>query len=284
MLKYEDFIKENPNLLKLDPTDFPEDLNISTITLVCKVPSCFNTLAIAKYFPLFPNLIQTVKCGKNGEYFRSLNPDMKKRIQRKKVENKMEQKGKSVCRNFYNQVTIVVETGKCSKISVKLFNNGSIQLTGCKNISTSLWALNEIFRLLKQPLPENIVCDEKEEKSYVPLDVFLNISDLYDFHIVMINSDFRIGFSIDREKLFHLLQSEKYTCSYDASRYAGVIIRHISDSQKLEQNAHEISIMVFSEGAIIITGSLNFRQLIESYKFINSYLLENYVKIFRQKN
>ena len=50
--------------------------------------------------------------------------------------------------------------------------------------------------------------------------------DIYKFKIAMINSDFDIGFEIDRDRLFKMLLSDKHDCSYDPSRHAGVLIRY----------------------------------------------------------
>lgn len=285
---YKQFLLTNPHLHELDPSGLPDDLKISTITLTCKLPVRFNVILIAKYLTLSPEFVQTITCGKNKEICRSLVPV---KIKTKKIK-------KTPKLNFYNQATIVINCPDVAKVNVKLFKNGSIQLTGCKKISSVVWILDKLFALLRTEvgIPVDVpiiptiidimngVSHEKpaqpEEligKHYADPYIFLNILDMTDLKIAMINSNFNIGFQIDREKLFNLLIAEQYDCEFDPSRHAGVKLRlkshGISD--------HLSSIFVFDKGSIIITGSQNYMQIVECYKFINMYLIENYAKIVR---
>lgn len=250
MKKYEQFINENPKIKELDPTDIPEDLFISTMTTVCKLPVSFDTLMIATKLPLSDNLIQTVMCGKNGEICRTLT-QIKKRTKKKYTKKK---------RNFYNQVTIIVNDGNNNKMNVKLFKNGSIQMTGCKKISSVIWGLSQLFEVLSNGVGD---------KHYAEPYIFLDIKNIRDFKIVMINSNFDIGIRINREKLFEILTRDKIECTYDSSRHAAVNIRYDNGNNKS-------SIFVFDKGSIIITGARTYRSIIDCYKFINIYIMNNF--------
>jgi TATA-box binding protein (TBP) (component of TFIID and TFIIIB) len=239
------------------------------MTLACKLPIKFNVILIAKYLELSESFIQTIKCGNNSEICRTLVP----------IKHKNKKPTKKNKKNFYNQVTIVINCVDVSKINVKLFKNGSIQITGCKNISSVIWILKKLFFKLQEPvqITEESIIETNFTQTYADPYIFLNIMDISDLKIAMINSNFDIGFNIDREKLFDLLISNKYDCEYDPSRHAGVKIRYkVSYS-----NEHSSSIFVFDKGSIIITGAQNYLQIMECYKFINIYLIENYVKIVR---
>lgn len=268
---YEQFLINNPLVKKLDPVDLPSDLSISTITVTCKLPIIFNVMQIAKNLPLSSGLFQTIKCGNSGEVYRSLvDGEIKKKYAKKKIN-------RNSTRNFYNQVTIVVSTNEGIKLNVKLFKNGSIQITGCKKLSTVIWALDCVFKKLKMPITNS-------SEKYVSTDIFLGIEDIYDFSIAMINSDFKIGFQIDREKLFDLLKKDGYDCVYDPARHAGVNLRYSEKSQEKNKEMHVAAILIFDKGSIIITGARCYREIISCYKFINNYLIENYSKIVRINN
>ena len=88
----------------------------------------------------------------------------------------------------------------------------------------------------------------------------------------MINSNFNIGFNIDREKLFEKLILNNYECTYDPIIHACVNLKYTIKSKK-------ISIFIFESGSIIITGANNCNQILCAYNFINKYLLTNYDKI-----
>lgn len=272
--EYNQFIQDNPHVKDLDPQNLPSDLTISTMTLTCKLPVKFNVIMIAKHLELSSTFIQTITCGNNNEICRTLVP-----LKHKNKKIKVKPKAK---KNFYNQATIVVNCSGMIKINVKLFKNGSIQITGCKNISSVIWILGNLFKKLQELIPKNDNDENKTPERYAEPYIFLKILDITDLKIAMINSNFDIGFNIDREKLFNLLIADKYECGYDPSRHAGVNIRFKSQTENNgEIDVHSSSIFVFDKGSIIITGARNYMQIMECYKFINTYLIDNYQKIVR---
>ena len=275
MQEYDQFMLDNPHMEDLDPQNLPHDLTISTMRLTCKLPVKFNVIMIAKHLELSNTFIQTITCGNNNEICRTLVP-----IKHKNKKSTVKPKAK---KNFYNQVTIVVNCSGMIKINVKLFKNGSIQITGCKNVSSVIWILGKLFQKLREFIPKSDNDENKSPERYAEPYIFLKLLDVTDLKIAMINSNFDIGFNIDREKLFNLLIADKYDCGYDPSRHAGVNIRFKSQMEK--QNGvidiHSSSIFVFDKGSIIITGARNYMQIMECYKFINTYLINNYQKIVR---
>ena len=68
--------------------------------------------------------------------------------------------------------------------NVKLFNNGSVVLTGCKYYDDIIYIFNRI---------KKYICNDNK---YI---------DLENIKINMINTNFNIGFNINREKLYKLL-------------------------------------------------------------------------------
>ena len=280
--EYQKFIEQNPKLKELDPNNLPEGLKISTMTITCKLPLFFNANLIAKHIKIDSNFIIKIKYGNNSEIFRHV------------ATKKNKKKFRTGTKNFFNQVSLLINmesilinvqkknTNKKTQnvMNIKFFKNGSLQLTGCKNISSVVFILDKLFSIMKMPIKS----DEYDEIKYFANPVFfLDILDLYDLKIAMINSDFSIGFDIDRNKLFSLIKSEKnavYDCVYDSSRHAAVMIHYSHDEINPKKKKKFITtIIVFAKGKIIITGTHNYMRLIECYKFINIYLIENYQKI-----
>lgn len=261
-----------------DFDNLPDDIIISTMTIICKININFNVENIGKYINLCNDNIIAVKYGKLSDTNRSI-------IEKKKNNRKKTLRG---LRNFYNQVTLVINTKhdliqkphvslkkKVKFTNIKLFKNGSIQITGCNNISKIFETLDKLFNELSKSyaIIEN---DTIIDKPFVSDSNLLSINNIYDFKIVMINSNFNIQFEIDRDKLFYCLANDGYECSYDPIIHACVDIRfNYNDTKK-------ISIFIFESGAVIITGSTNCDHIITTYNHINKYLLTHYSRIVKK--
>ena len=258
---------------KLGIDKLPEEVKISTMTLTCKLDTVFNCKNIARYTDLTFDGILSVKCGKEEDMRtnRSLIP--------KKQKTGKKKKKKSI---FYNQVSMYVTVkGKNKKpVSVKLFSNGAIQMTGCKTLDNAMEALTKIFpELLK--IKAIVTYKENDlvitEKPFVTNPNALNLKSVKDLKISMINSNFAINFKVDRAKLYSLMFGEGFEISYDPGKHACVNV-------KFDHVEKTISVFVFERGSIIITGAQNCNQILEAYNFINKYLLTNYNKIVKNDN
>lgn len=260
-------------LNKLELNKLPEEVNISTMTLVCKFDTIFNCKNIGKYIELSIDNVVSVKYGKDEDC--KTNRSL---LQKKKNVGKKKKK-KSI---FYNQVSLyIMVKGKGKKpVSVKLFSNGAIQMTGCKTITNATEALKKIFpELLK--IKAIVVKDNNDklkivEKAFLTKPSVLNFSNIKDFKISMINSNFFM-FSIDRVKLYNLLLKDNHDVIYDPGKHACVNIKY-------EHIEKTISIFVFEKGSVIITGAQTCSQIRDAYNFINKYILENYNSIIKGKD
>lgn len=103
--------------------------------------------------------------------------------------------------NYLKCMTIALRRdGKI--LNVKLFKNGSIQVTGCKTLDHVLYCTDTIYRLLK--------INELES----------------NFVSVMMNANFDIGFKINKDRLnTHLLQSREINVPPISSGYMGTKIK-----------------------------------------------------------
>lgn len=275
-------IKKLRKHINLD--DLPEELKISTITATCMFETLFNTENIGKYLSLSENRIIRVKYG-NGEnaIIRSIADSTDKITKRnRKTRKPRKQRKKSKKEQaFYNQVTIVT---KCmdtnSKVNIKLFQNGAVQMTGCKGFNSCMNAFNILCNDLK--IIKAVVNDNKLiQKPFVTNHSNLSIDKLQKFQIQMINSNFDIGFQINRDKLYGILLNTDIDCSFEPDVHAAVNIKYIYTKSRNTKNPEKISIFVFESGQIIITGAKHKDHIIDAYKYIAGTLYENYTQIVR---
>ena len=240
-------------------------IKISTITITCSFPVIFNLENVAKYIDLKPKGIISISYGEKKECNRMIN------IQTSKKKKKVKPKKKK----FYNQATCIVNLKYDSNINVKIFGNGSLQLTGCKNTAQFVSTLDILFfELHKRKAIIDLSTDKIIKKPFCNNMAKFTLEYLHSFNIRMINSTFHIGFQIDRFSLFELLQERGIECSYEPLVHACVNIKFYYNKMK------KISIFVFKKGSIIITGANSCDQILESYNFICKILYENYNKIY----
>ena len=268
---FKDYLDIKTNEIKA----LPDGVFISTMCGKCKLDTELNFSNIYKYLPLNENDILTVKI--NNEKIRTLIPVKEKKRKTKK---------KTLKKNspFYNQVTVVVRIneGECEsldkvkKLNLKLFKNGSIQISGLKRVSYTNRALNKLIHRLSQV---KALLYENEIKEIKFINNNINVS-VNDFSIYMINSNYKVNMKIDRTKLFKLLLKKKIKASYEKCIRACVIVKFTPKNINNEEK--EISIFIFEKGNIIITGARNLNHIVESYNYINKILLEHTDEIIKK--
>lgn len=285
---------------KLDAYNLPYDLPISTATITCKIYVLFDVENIAYYFNDFDDVLIDKKYG-NRSGINSVNSKKNKSSKKKK---------RKIKKDFFNQVSLIFSTPmlmgmdmdrltqkeKEKTINVKLFNNGSIQMTGCKHLSNIKKCLEIIFERVKKTKAilnekyqfkkinflkkiedldlENInFTDDLPKYKGNPYDQ-LKIENVQMFDIHMINTNFNIGFQIKRDELKKLLVDTGFDATLDPNVHACVNIKlNIPNQNKT------ISIFVFESGSITIAGSDSCEQILYTYNFINKFILTNYKQL-----
>ena len=161
-----------------------------------------------------------------------------------------------------------------------MFNNGKIQMTGLKYENHGIKIINDIIKIIKKK--ENI------EKIVDNIDLKYD-----DYNIVLINSDYDIGFRIDRNILHrHLINIGMYS-SYEPLIYPGINMKYFYNTNNKngicccksscngkgtgygDGQCRRITIAIFESGNILITGKINTEQLEMGYNFINNLLISN---------
>lgn len=282
---------------KLEACNLPYDLSISTATITCKINVLFDVENIAYYFNDFDDILIGKKYG--NRITSNLVNIKKTTIKKKK---------RKVIKDFFNQVSLIFSTPKLmgldmdkltqkekeKTINVKLFINGSIQMTGCKhmnNISKCLVIVFEKLKNTKAIIDDEFVFKKKRFLKYpneldsqdvlydlnnYAIDPYkhLKIENVYMFRIHMINTNFNIGFQIKRDVLRELMISNGFDATLDPNVHACVNIKYtIPNLNKT------VSIFVFESGSITIAGSDTCEQILYTYNFINKFILTNYKKL-----
>jgi TATA-box binding protein (TBP) (component of TFIID and TFIIIB) len=248
---------------KINLDELPDGVHISTMTVTCNVDTIINVKNISDYIELSTEGILSV-LPDDFTKTRTIIP-----IKPKKKKNK-----KAKTRNFDNQVTLIVKVMNGRKLNIKVFKNGAIQMTGIKTMEEMMDGLTKVSNELvkkKAILVQKNMCPVPfvEDISKVTVD------KIHNYSIRMINSDFAIGFLIDRTKLYNILQENNIKCIYEPCTHAGVNIKYNYTE------TDTVSIFVFESGSIIITGAKSRDHIVKSHKFILKLLFENYKNIVK---
>lgn len=243
----------------------PDGVSISTMCANGSLCTKLNLDNIKEYLSLDKNDILTVKL--NQDNIRTLI------VNKKSKRNTKKKTKKSV--PFYNQVTVVVrvfegetdDLEKEVKLNLKLFQNGTVQISGLRDIEYANRAINKLIYRLGQ-VRGRIVNSKIEDIKFVQEKENLTINN---FKIYMINSNYRVNMKIDRSKLYKLLIKKKIKASYEKCIRACVIVKFTPIRNNDEDK--EVSIFIFEKGNIIITGARNIYHIIDSYNYMNDIIL-----------
>lgn len=273
-------VQPNDNIVTVytEAKKFMKDNNIviSTISLDCKLHTLIDIDNFAKYVILREDEIVSIKFGNRKD------PATNRTIVIVKSKKKPSNK------NFYNQVTILMKPMNNpirNYMNIKVFQNGSLQITGCKDMDDFNNVVNTLIRVLKRGH------DVENNGDVIHID-FVNKSNamgIFDVRIRMINSNFKVSYKIDRKRLAKLLKKNHNFNTRDVEigyveyvyepngGHSCVNIKHRYDHSLVDSNI--TSIFVFQTGSIIITGAKNLNHIIMAYHYINKILKKYYDEI-----
>jgi hypothetical protein len=257
-------------------------------------------LNIGKYITI--NKYKNVLCASYKEngipQFRTLDKFKKKK--QKKV--------------FYNQVSLGIKIlSKRKPMNIKLFKKNSVQLTGFTKISD----LIEVIDVLNSVLLEEkyiFVTEKDENGNYrrVPKLIefikdinYFSPDNIFDIKICMINSNYKIGFHIDRTRVFEKLydgynsedqinpmsqykNKNKITdptkrqiyLSFEKNIHVSIDIKY-EILNRIDKKSKFISIFIFETGSVIITGVKSIQELEQAYVFILELTTKHYKDIVK---
>lgn len=240
-----------------------DKLRISTITAILKISERIDLKKVYDGLPVTKNYIPFIEYGvENGYKGFSIKLTKKKRKKKKK-------------KTFYNQVTIhVIHNEKI--MNVKVFNNGRVQITGLKKEDQSIEVMEKLLNYFKD------------------LNLLKEDTEMIDNKIVLINSDFDMGYEINRDQLHRKIVESNIYSSYEPCIYPGVNIKFFINQNNYEDgicncynicngkgcgcgdgDCKKVTIAVFKSGKVIITGGQNRDQIERSYNFITTFINSN---------
>jgi hypothetical protein len=188
--------------------------------------------------------------------------------------------------------------GEFKEVHIKVFNTGKMEIPGVPD--------DGMLETVKAKLLDNLrpyvrLRDGVQELGYI---CEWNEHDEED-NDVLINSDFRCGYSINQKACYSILRSDKYgiETSYDSCHYPGIrckyYYRNDLPADHLEQNGRidasdvgiklsalelckkytAVSFMIFSTGSCLIVGNCPKRVLLHVYAFMKRFLADEYARI-----
>ena len=184
---------------------------------------------------------------------------------------------------FYNCFVLIFRMkcdGSFKEFHAKVFNTGNLEMPGVEN--------EEMYQLVLQLLLGTLQPHIDEKLAYKG-----NCNET-----VLINSNFKCGYYINRESFYEILRY-KYNIQaiYDPCSYPGIQCKFYynhdvgiqtgsqisSGNKELYSNISEVSFMVFRTGSVLIVGKCDDDVLISIYEFLKDILYKEYRSIC-QKN
>jgi len=199
-------------------------------------------------------------------------------------------------RAFFNCFVVILrvvdeddEHGNFKEMHVKVFNTGKLEIPGVKTDVMLHKVQTLLVQILKPILGDDLDFQRDQCET------------------VLINSNFKCGYYINRDALYPLLKYKyRINCNYDACSYPGIQCKffyvqgsgeqtgqqpvHSMDDATTMTNKHkkarndtkphyEISFMIFRTGSVLIVGKCNEDVLHEIYDFIRTMLETEYMTI-----
>ena len=186
---------------------------------------------------------------------------------------------------FYNCFAIIYRIwykDAFKEIHLKIFNTGKIEIPGIQNDEMMHYALEKLC---------------KDLSLLTNTEITYNKNDIQN---VLINSNFKCNYFINRDKLFNILKYKYNIHSlYDACSYPGIQCKYYYNSnnngictcptkcgfkeksniKKKEVRCTEVSFMIFRTGSILIVGHCDESILICVYNFLKNILLTEFDEI-----
>lgn len=179
---------------------------------------------------------------------------------------------------FYNCFVLMLRllyNGEYKEVHVKVFNTGKLEIPGMQNDDI----LEDVLELLIKNLNEHTN----------PPKRFDYLRDECD--TVLINSNFRCGYYLNREKLYSILKNKyRINCSYDSCSYPGIQSEFYYDPSLVKQTGQQpneqkqgivkVSFMIFRTGSALIVGKCTEDILYKIYDYLCDIFMSEYKNIY----
>ena len=167
---------------------------------------------------------------------------------------------------FYNCFVLIIRikfNGKFKEIHVKIFNTGKLEIPGIQHDDLLTQSLDILVETIKKYVSDDLTYDNTKTET------------------VLINSNFKCGYFIDRERLFDIIKSKyNINSSYDPCSYPGIQCEFYYDSsidiqtgkKPISNTFTKVSFMIFRTGSVLIVGKCTEEILNNIYLFVRNML------------
>lgn len=189
---------------------------------------------------------------------------------------------------FYNCFVMIIRIkikSEFKEFHVKVFNTGKLEIPGIQSDDVMEMILDRVITILKPYV--------KTSLRYLPNSV----------ETILINSNFKCNFFIDREALYQKLKYKyKIHTALDPCSYPGVQCKfyynknkevqngicecsgescvNIKKQKRKPHNCIEVSFMIFRTGSVLIVGGCDVDILNEIYRYLSKLLIDEYEEIY----
>ena len=159
-------------------------------------------------------------------------------------------------KDFYNSISMGYRD--ITTKSMKIFPNGSMQLTGATDPKEGKCIFQQAVKVVKAAYG---IDDSNTDYSKI--------------RIAMINTNFCMGFTLDLDEVSQLFISQGYQTTYTPDTYSAVTIRfHPIEGRK------RVTVNIFNSGSVIVTGAESLKEITAAYVVINKLLREHYDDVY----
>jgi hypothetical protein len=262
-------IKKTP---KIEPKCTP--CNIITITSGFNFCDKIDILSIYYRIELDDKLINVSLDEKNIRGYKQIKKIKKSTTTELKKDKRKQNKGKS----FNNQLSLGFSCNNkvhnhTNPVSIKIFNNGNIQLTGCKDKEEILYIYNYIINNIKK-INTNYYFNNKSFK----YELVKNLKEIdyidINYNMITVKIDFNFDFNHYRlYKFFNNYKSNKVTMLYNPNTSTTFQL-YFNDKKFLNSNNKKPSCIVFNNSITFIINRYEIIQ--ELFIFIKDIFINNY--------
>ena len=286
-------VEPGKNYILYDLDNLPNEMEIFAITLTASINCVFYIENILDYYPLSETNILTIK-----SKIKMRNIKKKKSRKINKIINKIKKGSSENSDNFFNQITIVMNipinynSTITKDVNIKLFKNGSIQVSGLKSINQCNIMINKIIELLRgefcifiNPI-DNTICKQDTPDAILKKIRFIESDNIkiLNLKINMINTMYQYISKINRSQLYMRLLELKMNNSLDPTtrlKYQPDI--HAPVHVKIDLgNKKPVTVFIFESGKILIMAAKKRENIIDAFNYINKLLIENHEYVVKR--
>jgi hypothetical protein len=263
----------------------PTPIKISTITLTGTIGKNVWGKILFDRLSINDDIIY-MECGKQ---LKGIKKKKKTKYTKKEQSQKLDKRKLGRGKPLSNQISIGIN-GPCeghkNPICFKIFNNGKIQITGCKTMKEGYLMYEKIYKYIKK-LPKKIYDENNKEYILNPVDDIITPEKVV-LESEMINASYNLNFKVEQKILTKLLK-EKYQdneifVTYDSCVSSPAVrcyIMKMSVYDERKEKNKQPSCFIYRSGSCnIIVWKED--MLYKAYNFMNEFIKENYDKIVSQ--